>query len=555
VSNTPIYDEVAEYLGDPFGVVDYSIALDDSPWRIFPGTIRHVNDDMHDLQASLRDALCITVSRYLPSEETNMQMNGNPADQGPESFTTGENPIVAVNHIPVPETAPVDLPDMSKYEADDEGTDRQRLAVKILRDPKLSDHIRQGWSYSARNADDDDLVAEDGRGIRVWWHADGSFYRAKYFFQGLPCAMHAGGRRSPYDNLVDAVLSRTSWVYPLPMANHPPVTEADQADAYEIANRVLRETPTSIGSKFAPERLAYLIENPSEATPNETARGFIAIRDMEEMFSSKKMFAYPASVNSLGRPGYSIDDVEMLRDQWRGMGFVPGQPTLAYVDSSQEAGTVLDGLVRTFPEETSGELHPEPVDDGKFVNPGAALAERQARESTEEARQAAPKVGVMIDGELHFEQNQGSPMGAFTKPQVSEQVAQKIADRVSSLKAHVDRIIGVSDPVTDDGELPSEPTDSTTPEKSVLDEAAATISTGRVDDYGQAEDSFGVIASFWGTYLSARLGTPVTIDGWDVAQMMNLLKTARDTQSRKRDNLVDGAGYLALAERAVSSDR
>ena len=111
-----------------------------------------------------------------------------------------------------------------------------------------------------------------------------------------------------------------------------------------------------------------------------------------------------------------------------------------------------------------------------------------------------------------------------------------------------------------------------TVEQSVLDDAGTTISGGRVDDYGKAEDSFATIAKLWSTYLTARARTivdlefdsevdeyidslEVTIDGRDVAQLMVLLKTARDAISRKRDNLVDGAGYLALAERSTRSDR
>lgn len=94
-----------------------------------------------------------------------------------------------------------------------------------------------------------------------------------------------------------------------------------------------------------------------------------------------------------------------------------------------------------------------------------------------------------------------------------------------------------------------------TPEQSVLNEAASTIISGRKDDYGNAEDSFATIAELFSTFLTARTGQSVKLSGRDVAMLNILQKVARDTQSRKRDNLVDIAGYAALAERSVGSDR
>ena len=48
-----------------------------------------------------------------------------------------------------------------------------------------------------------------------------------------------------------------------------------------------------------------------------------------------------------------------------------------------------------------------------------------------------------------------------------------------------------------------------TPEESVLSDAATTISSGRQDDYGNAEDSFATIAELFSTFLTARTGQSV----------------------------------------------
>ena len=45
------------------------------------------------------------------------------------------------------------------------------------------------------------------------------------------------------------------------------------------------------------------------------------------------------------------------------------------------------------------------------------------------------------------------------------------------------------------------------------------------------------------------------ITGHDVAMMMCLLKIARQTYAPKRDNLVDLAGYAALAQRITETGR
>lgn len=78
----------------------------------------------------------------------------------------------------------------------------------------------------------------------------------------------------------------------------------------------------------------------------------------------------------------------------------------------------------------------------------------------------------------------------------------------------------------------------------VLSLAGDCISGNRQEDYGRAEDNFGVIARLWNVYLQAKADH--LIDAKDVAAMMALLKLARIASGHgKSDNWVDIAGYAA----------
>ena len=76
----------------------------------------------------------------------------------------------------------------------------------------------------------------------------------------------------------------------------------------------------------------------------------------------------------------------------------------------------------------------------------------------------------------------------------------------------------------------------------VLSTAQKLISGDRREDYGPAKESFEHIACYWSQFLG------YTITSRDVAMMMVLFKVAREANSHKTDNLVDIAGYAALAE-------
>lgn len=86
--------------------------------------------------------------------------------------------------------------------------------------------------------------------------------------------------------------------------------------------------------------------------------------------------------------------------------------------------------------------------------------------------------------------------------------------------------------------------------KEILEEAARIVTGERQNQYGDVEDSFGLIAGLWGDYLNH----PVTSK--DVALMMILLKVARKKGGKgKADNWVDIAGYAACGGEIVTEDK
>jgi hypothetical protein len=73
---------------------------------------------------------------------------------------------------------------------------------------------------------------------------------------------------------------------------------------------------------------------------------------------------------------------------------------------------------------------------------------------------------------------------------------------------------------------------------SVLLEAHGLVHGPRQADYGHPRVDFARTAAMW----SAILGVYVPV--WKVPLCMAALKISRECQKHKRDNLVDGAGYL-----------
>ena len=83
-----------------------------------------------------------------------------------------------------------------------------------------------------------------------------------------------------------------------------------------------------------------------------------------------------------------------------------------------------------------------------------------------------------------------------------------------------------------------------------LTAAADCVCKSREEQYGSPEDSFGVIAQFWETYIKAKCvggqDIDVCICPEDVANLMTLLKIARIAGGNfKADSYVDAIGYLA----------
>ena len=75
----------------------------------------------------------------------------------------------------------------------------------------------------------------------------------------------------------------------------------------------------------------------------------------------------------------------------------------------------------------------------------------------------------------------------------------------------------------------------------ILTRAGSIINGERQGIYGNAEESFAMIADFWMNYL----GTPITAS--DVANMMILMKVARNSSGvYQDDNWIDICGYAAL---------
>lgn len=82
-------------------------------------------------------------------------------------------------------------------------------------------------------------------------------------------------------------------------------------------------------------------------------------------------------------------------------------------------------------------------------------------------------------------------------------------------------------------------------DESILQEADRIINSERRQDYGPIEESFSRIASVWSAILKRR------VSPHEVALCMIGLKLCRESNSHKRDNLVDIAGYTALASKVA----
>lgn len=82
----------------------------------------------------------------------------------------------------------------------------------------------------------------------------------------------------------------------------------------------------------------------------------------------------------------------------------------------------------------------------------------------------------------------------------------------------------------------------------ILEKTKKTICNDRQDVYGEPENSFPVIASYWSTYLTEITKTKITLTSRNVADLLSLFKLARITTGKyKEDNYIDLCGYAAIA--------
>lgn len=84
--------------------------------------------------------------------------------------------------------------------------------------------------------------------------------------------------------------------------------------------------------------------------------------------------------------------------------------------------------------------------------------------------------------------------------------------------------------------------------KSILQEADAIAGSGaeRARDYGHPLENHERIAAMWNVQLGPKLTAP--IEPREVALMMVSLKLAREVNTPKRDNLLDGIGYFKCVD-------
>jgi len=135
-------------------------------------------------------------------------------------------------------------------------------------------------------------------------------------------------------------------------------------------------------------------------------------------------------------------------------------------------------------------------------------------------------------------------------------VVDENGEKTRELQEKIERVRELAKEIGYDASFWELPANPWKPEVALLQEAKQTITSDRQDQYGDAEDSFSTIGQFWTTFLRARhprLEIP-HIKGSDVALMLDLMKTARQAVTQKHDNLVDKAGYTALAARCIAKE-
>ena len=90
-----------------------------------------------------------------------------------------------------------------------------------------------------------------------------------------------------------------------------------------------------------------------------------------------------------------------------------------------------------------------------------------------------------------------------------------------------------------------------TEEQTILDEAKALVYGDRENDYSHPYYDFGCTSELWTAYLKSKYKIDFSLEREDIGLMMVLFKVSRESRHPKRDNLVDGAGYLETVQRVI----
>lgn len=214
-------------------------------------------------------------------------------------------------------------------------------------------------------------------------------------------------------------------------------------------------------------------------------------------------------------PALSADDLRARFEEKVADGSVPDNPELrarfeqVLTDPMFEAALVHDNNARPDAAATPG-----PVDPVKSAPMPGAVPVRDA-------------AGMIVD---------------WKAAEVAEDAGEEPADPTAEPEPS-----GYADPgpdaAADRAEWQTRPRPADLYDTTIFEEAEAIVGGDRENTYGPPERNLGRIARAWGAYLET------TLDVRDVAWMMVMMKASRDRHSRKRDNLVDGAGYLRLIER------
>ena len=81
---------------------------------------------------------------------------------------------------------------------------------------------------------------------------------------------------------------------------------------------------------------------------------------------------------------------------------------------------------------------------------------------------------------------------------------------------------------------------------SITQEANDIVNGDRANDYGDMNESFAMIAGLWSAYLG------ITVNKYDVAKMMILMKVSRAKLANHKDSLIDIVGYTTCIEQMLA---